>query len=192
MGMNFSYRTRKIKDGCREGNIDEVYLYQCNVHDIPESEHNRFYDIEKLCEVNHLTANAMLIDIATEFMRAGGKVILISDMYFSSDQIMEIICDVCGDTRFFDSLYSSSDEIISKSSGKIFPELTHRRSLIPERTYHIGDSLNGDVRRPREAGWRSRHFPVSASEIRRREADLASFVREMDLTGINVRSWAKI
>jgi FMN phosphatase YigB (HAD superfamily) len=62
----------------------------------------------------------------------------------------------------------------------------------PEAFFHIGDALDGDVYKAREAGWRALHFPVSRKESARRDQSLCEFNNEMRRLGHDLTRWSKV
>ncbi|MBX3428469.1 MAG: hypothetical protein KF779_02680 [Hyphomonadaceae bacterium] len=192
-GMRISYRTRREVKGCREGALEDVVKIVRRALALPADFDNALVQEEIEYEAGTLTSNRALVDLAREVKASGGRVILVSDMYLSSAQIAAILEHVdTGAARCVDTIFSSCDLIVSKRSGRIFREIERRMELGPSDFFHIGDSLLGDVAKPREAGWSSLHFPVSIAESREREVDLMRFVAEMRDRGLSVADWAKV
>jgi len=192
IGMEVSYRARPAKDACREGHIDEVLTLQANLLGLQAGARERLKEIEIDYEAKNLVANRVLLDVAKGFKSAGGTVILVSDMYLDSPAIKQLVDRVIGDPSLFDTIFSSADLIISKRSGRVFPYIAELLRRTSNEFLHIGDSLVGDVRRAREAGWAAQHFPISRTEEIARKARLNEFVTQMDSHMINVRQWAQL
>jgi FMN phosphatase YigB (HAD superfamily) len=192
-GMRISYRTRKPVKGCCEGALTDVVKIARRALALPAEADQIFIDTEIAYEASVLTLNRALIDLVRQVKAEGGRVILVSDMYLSSDHIAAILERVDADAaRSIDAIYSSCDLVISKRSGRIFREIARRMEAESSAFFHVGDSLMGDVAKPREAGWSSLHFPVSDAETREREADLDGFVADMRERGLSVADWAKV
>jgi FMN phosphatase YigB (HAD superfamily) len=192
-GMAFSYRTRKALDGCREGHIDQVIRYALTALNVPRSHEQTFRDVELDYETANLTVNPVLAAVASAHRARGGKVILISDMYLGQKEIGTILSRLSnGVTNWYDKIYSSADHIVSKRAGKIFPLIEKDLDLPAEQFLHIGDAWEGDVVKPREAGWNALHFPISRNEITERERALKAFVDDLKSKGHDFTDWARL
>ncbi len=191
MGMELSYRTRPAKHGCREGSIDDVIKTQVSMLGLSSSDHKTILDQEIAYEIDNLTPNTVLIDLAEEFRASGGTVILLSDMYLGAKIIGDILSGLgCDD--FYDHLVSSADRIISKRSGRLFKEMEKELGVKSRQCLHMGDSFEGDVSQPLNAGWLAVHFPVSSAELRARQAALDVHLAAMAAQSIDMRKLAKI
>ncbi|WP_156098524.1 HAD family hydrolase [Thermopetrobacter sp. TC1] len=190
-GMQATYRTRPRVEGCGEGEIREVIAMQCRLIGLPAQAEDILLEAEIAYEAENLSENTLLARLARRFRKEGGKVILVSDMYLGADIIAEIIHRVVK-RPVHQHLFSSADMVVSKRSGKIFPAIERILGHAPREFLHIGDSWTGDVERPRKAGWHAMHFPIPRTELNKRKAALAEFIREMDEKGINTRAWAKL
>lgn len=192
-GMAFSYRTRKAVDGCREGHIEQVVRYARTALNLPRDAEQTFLDAELDYETANLTVNPVLAGVASAFRAKGGKVILISDMYLGAKEIATILARLSsGVATWYDKIYSSADHIVSKRSGKIFPFIEKDLDLAAKQFLHIGDAWEGDVARPREAGWSALHFPISREETAERETALRAFVESMKARGHDLTQWARL
>ncbi len=191
LGMQATYRTRPLVQGCGEGLIEEVVAMQRNILGLPEEVDDRLLDLEVEYEAENLVANPLLQRLADRFRSKGGKVILVSDMYLGAEHIGKIVRKVVPQPAH-DHLYSSADHVISKRSGRIFSMVEKELDVEGARILHMGDSWLGDVRKPRNAGWNAFYFPISESEKRRRLRALEEFIYSMDAKGIETRPWAKV
>lgn len=192
-GMDIGYRTRKAVDGCREGHIREVVRTASRSLGLPPEAETLMLDAEIGYEADNLRMNPVLLEVIAAFRENGGKVILLSDMYLGRAEIESIIKRL--DARAPDlihAIFSSADCIVSKRSGKMFAFVEKELELPSESFFHVGDALDGDVYKPREAGWRALHFPVSRSESARRNKSLAAFDDEMRGLGHDLTRWSKV
>ncbi len=191
MGMQATYRTRPLVQGCGEGEISEVIAMQRMVLGLDEQADDILLATEIEYEADNLNENPLLARIARRFRKQGGKVILVSDMYLGAAVIEKIIRKVASD-KVYDHLFSSADMVISKRSGKIFPALEKNLRTKAGRFFHFGDSWPGDVQKPRLAGWHAFYFPVSEAEKLERRKKLMAFITSMDAQGLETRTWAKL
>jgi len=191
--LELNYRTRPALDGCREGLLTDVLKTQRLALNLPASSEEMMLRTELMYEAESLTANPVLSNLARKFRKAGGKVILLSDMYLGKKEIAEVIGQVDEDLRgCFDEIFSSADTILSKRSGKVFGLVEKRLDQKAEHILHIGDSWNSDVHMARLAGWHAMHFPISASETFARERNLKAFMQDMYARNLDLGRWAKI
>jgi predicted HAD superfamily hydrolase len=192
-GMGFSYRTRKAVEGCREGHIDQVIRYALAALNLPREHEQTFRDMELDYETANLTVNPVLAAVASAHRARGGKVILISDMYLGKKEIATILGRLSnGVTNWYDKIYSSADHILSKRAGKIFGLIEKDLDLEAGEFLHIGDAWEGDVTKPREAGWSALHFPISRNETAERERALKAFVDDLKSRGHDLTQWARL
>jgi FMN phosphatase YigB (HAD superfamily) len=192
-GMAFSYRTRKAVDGCREGHIEQVVRYARTALDLKRDTEEVFLAAELDYETANLTVNPILAAVASAFRARGGKVVLVSDMYLGAKEINLILTRLSnGVNNWYDKIYSSADHILSKRSGKIFPFIEKDLGHPAKEFLHIGDAWEGDVVRPRDAGWSAIHFPVSTAETAERERALRTFVDDLKKRGHDLTQWAKL
>lgn len=191
--LELNYRTRPAIDGCREGSLSEVVKIQRMALSFPPQAEETMLRAELEYEAASLVPNPVLLNLARSFRQAGGKVILLSDMYLGKKEIAEVIQLVDSTlSDSFDEIISSSDTIVSKRSGKVFGLVEKKLDEKPERILHIGDSWHSDVHMARSAGWQALHFPVSTRELHCREQNLKSFVQAMYLKNLDLSRWAKI
>lgn len=184
--MRLSYRARPAVEGCRDGCINDVLRMQCGSLGLPTSRAAEMREIEISVEAASLAPNMGILQAAAEFRERGGTAILISDMDLDGDAIADIIRRVHNHAEVFDALFSSADCVVCKRSGRIFPFVEEALRLAPSDFVHWGDSLDGDVRRPRAAGWRSHHFPVSDAEVAQRHDALTAFLQAAHAEGLHL------
>lgn len=190
--MEISYRTRKAVDGCREGHISDVVRTIGLSLGLEEGDEALLLEAEQDYEVENLAMNPALLKVATNFKASGGKVILVSDMYLGRNEIEAIIRRLNrGALEVIDSIFSSADTVVSKRSGKIFGYLTNKFGVAEQRCLHIGDALDGDVFKCRNANWHALHFPVSQKEAVRRHDALTELGRDLSEQGFGMTRWTK-
>ena len=83
-------------------------------------------------------------------IESGKKVIIISDMYLSAD-ILKKILSKCG-YRGYEFVFVSSDEGVTKRSGRLFKEVMNKYSIEPGKLLHIGDHPISDNDVPKRMG----------------------------------------
>lgn len=94
----------------------------------------------------------------------GKKVIIVSDMYYSSDQLNNILTK-CGYTDVA-NIYVSCECHAVKRNGMIFKNvLEHENIDCPSDILHIGDSKKADFFGAQQAGLQSVHIPSNISQF---------------------------
>ena len=77
-------------------------------------------------------------------VESGANVIVISDMYFPSNVLKELL-STCGYDINGVRIYSSGEEQLSKHSGKIYTRIIDELDIQPSEWLHIGDNLHADI-----------------------------------------------
>ena len=83
--------------------------------------------------------------------KAGKRLIAISDMYFTHDEVMHFLRDA-GLDCFFEKVFVSANEQLTKQTGNLFLHVWQELGVKPEQTCHIGDNAVSDIERPLELG----------------------------------------
>jgi glycosyltransferase involved in cell wall biosynthesis/predicted HAD superfamily hydrolase/Tfp pilus assembly protein PilF len=122
--------------------------------------------IELAAEGDFCLLNPQMIEFARQAQRGGLKVFIISDIYFSADQLRAIFRANHFDPAFFDGIFTSSDAGICKWSGKLFSQVLKKSGLKPAEILHLGDNFQSDVAGARKAGVRGCHYVQDTSETR--------------------------
>ena len=151
-----------------------------------------FKQIELDYEARNLSPNRALLDLARRFARRGGKVMLISDMYLDAKSISGLVREVCGAVPYISRVVSSADTVVSKASGLLFPEIEHEIGVPGSRILHVGDSIIGDYRKPRQAGWNAEIFPIAPAEMARRKMGLRQMEALLGRHHAVLAGWLKL
>lgn len=186
-----SYRLSPMVDGCREGNIIEIYrLVLTQLHMPAHAElAAECVDIELAYEITQLTVNQPLIDLIQRHRARGGHAIYVSDMYLSKPHIDRLFIGLGVDTGVFTNAYSSADTILSKRSGKIWSWLFAQLGVQAGDIVHVGDSLVSDYQSPRLRGIAAVHIPIPLQMRRDIMLDHGALVQELESANIPIQSW---
>lgn len=92
-------------------------------------------------------------------IRAGKKIICISDMYLDQKVIEKILIQN-GYTQTF-KIYVSSAEKVCKSDGRLFKRVISDLKVQPSRILHIGDNALSDFEVPQKLGMATIHISAS-------------------------------
>lgn|GEM_PF-703276 len=171
MGTKSTYRASKPLKGCREGSLSEIHTTASRIMVGSEVMKDAFINIELDYESTRLAVNDLVMDYVLRHKARGGMVILISDMYMHADQISDLLQRLDVDLSLFDHLFSSADTKVSKASGGIFSEVEKVVGDLAGRCLHVGDSFNGDFKKPKQYGWNALHLPVPQIEVELRRKD---------------------
>ncbi|MCE2565400.1 glycosyltransferase [Komagataeibacter sp. FNDCF1] len=82
---------------------------------------------------------------------AGKKIIAISDMYFSTGEIRQVLANV-GLLDLFDDVYVSATVNKTKQTGSLFTHVCQEHGLQSAELTHFGDNTASDVANPRKLG----------------------------------------
>jgi predicted HAD superfamily hydrolase len=144
------------------------------------NEAEMLHDAELEVDSGHLRPNHTLLALLEEERAAGRRVIAVSDIYYSSTDVEELLIRVTG-TNPFDAVYTSSDLKATKLAGTIFPRVAGIEGVGGGDILHIGDNLDSDVNNARTAGWRAVHAP------RGRVEELGRFAGRIRTVGLRWR-----
>lgn len=181
-----AYRNRSLVKGAREATLDEIYKImlsyiavnlKMSAEDV-ESLHQQFRQIEMAAELADLSINNDLKTILVNAANAGKKVVAISDMYLSYDDVKSLLIEK-GAWDLFDHLYVSSQFGYGKASGFLFDEVLSRHGLSSYQVAHIGDNWHSDYFMPKGRGIFAFHYPRSfAWRVMRRLRTELSYLRD--------------
>lgn len=178
-GTKATYRAGPAVRGYREGSLTELHkVASCLLTGSPDLA-EAFVEAELAHEMKTLTLNPLLAGIARRHKAAGGRVLLLSDMYMHAEQIGRLGEGLGWTAEDCDLILSSADEKLSKASGTIFPLAEERLDASADAFVHVGDSHTGDMMQPLRAGWSALHLPVSAAEIHERRASHRSVMEKV-------------
>ncbi len=191
LANRLSYRLSPMREGCREGTIDDIYrVILMQVHVQPTAAIiDACVDIELSYEVTQLTVNRPLIEMIYRHINLGGRVIYISDMYLRASHINQLFVQLGVDVAIFAATYSSADTILSKRSGKIWPWLCRELQVTPQDIVHVGDSLVSDYQSPQAYGIPSVYVPIPLQMRREIMADHGAMVHQLESQQLPIRSW---
>lgn len=123
-------------------------------------------DYELRIESAMLAARAPLLDWVRELKAAGKRLLAVSDIYLTGEQVARLL-DGAGFAGLFDRVVSSADTGLAKASGAGWDRLLREEAAAPEAWLHVGDNPVSDGARPAERGIRALVLR-DAGEIRRR------------------------
>jgi predicted HAD superfamily hydrolase len=142
-------RKQKVRDlGNREVTLEEIWKLIEEESGICQ---NLGIRTELELEKKMCFANPYLLEVLQILHSKGKKLIGISDMYLSREQI-SMLLKTCNVPNLFEELFVSSEHGVSKSDGNLYQIVKNR--ICHHRTYaHIGDNKHSDVRQAKKHGF---------------------------------------
>lgn len=130
--------------------FDEIYDEIKSLSNLPEDTVAKIKEIEFKTELGLLVARKDILALFKILKKNGKRVVLISDMYFSSEQLSAFL-ENCGYDLQGVELIVSNEQKKSKQDGSLWAKLARRKGVL--KWFHIGDNLIGDVRYPKAYGF---------------------------------------
>lgn len=108
------------------------------------------YKNEVLMEKENIYANPFMLSVFKELIKKKKRIFIISDMYFSSDILKDILR--CSGYIGCESVYVSNELKINKHCGELqrYVKMCHSKD---GKCIHIGDNFLSDFIGSRRAGW---------------------------------------
>ncbi len=147
------YELYKIK----EVTFDDIYHFIQENYFLTNDEIRYLKDLEIETEIK----NAVLIEKNVGFLKdlilKNKRVILVSDMYFSSQELRLILSKL---DRIFKNIpiYVSSEYKKSKANGELYKEIKAVEKIEYSKWHHIGDNRLSDIKRAKEFGISTEYF----------------------------------
>lgn len=133
--------------------LRDIYDELGSTFGIPADAVDKAYESELELERDTLRANEGAKRIFDEAKRLGKKVIIISDTYFTTS-FLEDVLERCGYTGYH-KLYCSTETLLRKDSGDVFDPVCKELDVLPDNIMHIGDNMYSDFNGPVSHGWRA-------------------------------------
>ncbi len=149
----FSHKTcYNIKiNGEREAKFFDIVSLMCRELNLSKDSVEKIIKIELDFEKNDLLVNKELIKVLN---KSGKVVYLLSDMYLSENNILELIKSLKVDLKF-KNIYVSSDRNLSKRTGSFFEYLI---SEFNHPGFHIGDNYLSDIKMANKFKFKTFHL----------------------------------
>lgn len=155
-------RARKKKEH-REVNLDDIY------NEIPAyivSDVNELKQIEIEVEKEYCYSNFDIYELVKEAAGKKKKIVLVSDMYLTSQQIKSLLEHNGIDIKYFDTVIVSNERKCSKQSGKLYNALFEEYPNVPkQKILHIGDNKNSDYNQAIQAGIHAIHYDAIPEKL---------------------------
>lgn len=119
---------------------------------------NKLINIELKNENNLLIPNNHLsywIEFAHSLDK---KIIIISDIYYSYEQLSDIAFSKIKNFKLISNVYISSEIKKLKKTGNLFKHVLEKENVNPSEVVHIGDNITSDFNVPKNLGLRTIHY----------------------------------
>lgn len=137
--------------GINEITFDEIYDYIQKNYALSGEEIELLKNLEVETERKNLIGISENIERLKHAIHSGCKVIIISDIYHSSETLRLFLTDK--DEVFKDiPIYVSSEARCMKSSGELFEYVRRNEGINISKWRHIGDNMNSDIKSARKIG----------------------------------------
>lgn len=155
-----AYQLSAPVQGTTEGRLDDIAWHMMHSLRLPEAAAADWIEAELSVETEQLRRSDFAHQIMESAVKAGKRVIFVSDMYLSEAHIRRLL-DACGvDMRLVSRVYSTADTTVNKRSGTIFARIARDLATDPGRFLHLGDSRVSDYLQPGLAGWAAQYLPL--------------------------------
>ena len=137
--------------GCEDKTFDQIYEALGINGLLSEEQLKRLQNLELRMEYDNILGIDENIDRIKRLLDAGKNVVLISDMYLSSEQIRTLLCKV---DNIFEKMeiYVSSECRKCKGSTNLFKYVQCEKRVRFSNWTHIGDNDHADGQAPRSIG----------------------------------------
>ncbi|BBC72160.1 hydrolase [Altererythrobacter sp. B11] len=165
-------RAALATDGSGEVTIEQIYAQLMPL--ASPTERLAAIEAEIAAEARHCFAFAPTVHLMMTAKARGLQLIVVSDTYFSAEQLRTLIARSAGDevAGLIDRIFCSSEFGKAKAGG-LFGDVIGRLKLPPETVLHLGDNASADVQGVAPFGVNALHlaqFSESAAQRLRLEA----------------------
>jgi len=158
---------RKKNSNREDISLNDIY----REFNLSEEMQSRLINMELMYEDQFLYPNQFaneMISLAKHYQK---RIIFLSDMYLSSEQIHKLALSKLAHEICLDDIFVSNEQNATKATGKLFELTLAKFQLFPENLLHIGDNLHSDFYVPQARNIKAIHFnnDLYLSEIHLRE-----------------------
>lgn len=156
-------RRARMNAVCREVSLEDIYrMYPDYIaYDIPA-----LMELEIEFEKKYCYPNFVILEWLQKMKSSGCILVLVSDMYLSSDTIRGILTANQIDVAMFDDIIVSNEYTCNKQTGDLFNILFQKYPDIkPGSMLHIGDNKNADYEQPIKKGMQAFHYDAIPDKL---------------------------
>lgn len=137
--------------------LDKADITLDDIYEFIPRRYRVFQPIEKTYELRLLVRNPIAYQLYAASLRAGKRVIAVSDMYLDS-ALLRSILEREGYDRL-ESVFVSNEAGATKWTGKLFHSVATELGLRPTRILHVGDNYQSDFEKAKGANWSAFWLP---------------------------------
>ncbi|MGY3534065.1 hypothetical protein [Bradyrhizobium sp. USDA 4452] len=160
-------RARKLaleRSGHTEVRIADIYKYfPFRLFGLSRDALGELAQIEFEAELELCRANPEMLEQYLDMKRSGFRVGFISDTYWNSDQLAQLL-RACSPGLTWDFLYASCDHGSGKSEA-LFEAYLAEQGIDAASSFHIGDNHNADIKGACRHGIRPRYYPQASAPL---------------------------
>lgn len=157
-------RTRyeiKLRDSDKNSEITLEKIY----NSLPYTEEikKELCYLEKNTEINNCIPNMPMLELMQKCSEYNKKIIIVSDMYLDRDTIEKMLRKIGITCRY--RLFLSSEEGVTKKSGRLFPKVIDILGVKSSDIIHIGDNEYSDIKMAEKAGIKAETRLICTQDI---------------------------
>lgn len=161
----FLYRFNKTNTYNVEITLDEIYAQFASNYGISAEGIQILKDLEITIEYENALPINENINLIKDLLNKGKKVILISDMYLSSEIIRKILVKFNIIFKYL-KIFSSSDVKKRKSTSEIYKYIKKEENISDYKKWiHIGDNIESDIKQAQKLGIQTKLFEYPVLEF---------------------------
>jgi HAD superfamily hydrolase (TIGR01549 family) len=139
--------------------LEEIY----DEFSLTTDQKRAFQELELLYEEKALLPNLQTDRWIKMAHDAGKKVILISDMYLTTQQIIRIGLSKLRSNDLISHIFVSSECGYKKATGNLFNHVRDTLGFDFSQQFHIGDNIRSDIQIPHTFGIKTLHYGLDSS-----------------------------
>jgi HAD superfamily hydrolase (TIGR01549 family) len=165
LSVDFCARRIEAERLARQRQANEISLLHIynEFCDLSEDDRRYLASLEINVELEVCTVNNDFFPIYEYCLKANKRIIIVSDMYMSSDTIRSILLKNL--IKGFSEVFVSCEIGSSKASGGLFEYLARKFQIPSKKILHIGDNLRADYIMPLLHGFSAFHFPKKLANL---------------------------
>lgn len=137
-----------------EVTLKDIYNYYPGLKDFKE----QLYNLEIKTENENLILNKHIYSWMKLAKKHNKKIILISDMYLSENEINTVALNKVPNLKMIDKIYISSEIGYTKASSNLYKHILSNLKIKPENLLHIGDNFKSDIESAKNLKIKTMHY----------------------------------
>lgn len=160
-------RARQVNDVnhpmCEDITLDDIYVQVKELTGLSDEDCELMKNEEIRLELKYCKVRRYAKELFNLAKFSGKKVIIVSDMYLPRSVVEGILHENGYDG--YDELYISSETKYTKATGRVYEYVQKQMDIPSESFLHIGDNPESDVKKAKEAGWKSFWLPRTINRM---------------------------